>query len=101
MNKEQEKLIEMLKDNKIIIEYKRLEKIVSENGEFAMKIEKLHDLQKSMILSDSIKKQNEYITIKAEIEDHPIIANYLELQQEINALLQQIIGILEGELAIT
>ena len=99
MSNEKEKLIEMLNENTLVIEYKRLEKIVHSDELLSRKVNKLKEIQQSLMTGETISRRKEYNSLLNELEEHPVLVNYLEVQKEINALLQQIIAVIEKEIS--
>lgn len=100
-------LIQALKENEYIKEYKRLEKLLNENEKLNKEIILLQTLQQEMINLRVIEKQqalkiveDKYWKRRNQLEENPLIKNYLALQEEINKLLKLIKEILEAALII-
>lgn len=99
------KLIDTLKDNKKVIEFKTLEKAVNENEELKTQLLELFELQQEMVQLKHIQKYQMYEIVKKDyeekrdkLENDPLVSSFLELQEEIEYLLLQITSIIEDEL---
>ena len=99
---EKEKLIKMIEDNQQIQRYKNIEKAINSNLELKAKINKLKALQKQLINAKHIEKkeaildlEKQYETVLNEIEEYPLMSDYLALQGDINEMIQTIQSIIE------
>ncbi len=99
---EKEKLIKMIEDNQQIQRYKKIEKAINSNLELKAKINKLKALQKQLINAKHIEKkeaildlEKQYETVLNEIEEYPLMSDYLALQGDINEMIQTIQSIIE------
>lgn len=102
-----DKLIQALKENEYVKEYKRLEKLLNKNKKLKEEIIVLQTLQQEMINLKTIEKhkalkivEDKYWKRRNKLEENPLIRNYLNLQEEINNLLKLIKEILEAALII-
>ena len=84
-----------------------LEKIINENKELKNELNELFELQQEITQLKYIDKINmyeilrkDYDTKKRELENNPLVVNFLELQEEVNYILTQITFIIENELKI-
>lgn len=102
---EKEKLIEMIQNSDKIKRYKRLEALMNNNDEIKGRIQDLKKLQQQMINAKEMEKPRaykdfkiRYDTLKKEIEEYPLMAEYFSLQAEINGAIQHIIEAIEQEI---
>ncbi|MDL2292889.1 YlbF family regulator [Acholeplasma sp. OttesenSCG-928-E16] len=87
---ERDLLFQMLRENKAIIEYKKLEETIKKNTRVSLLLEEIHDLQKKLVIKESIPEKERYEAILQEINENPEITHYLDLQSDINLFLQAI-----------
>ena len=99
---EKEKLIKLIENNEVIQRYKKIESIVNKDKILKRKINQLKTIQKQLINAKEISKtnaiekfQSEYDKLLEEIEEYPLMAEYLDLQEEINQVIKDVIGIIE------
>ncbi len=99
---EKEKLIEMIKNNETIKRYQAIEKVLNDNKELKLKINKLKTIQKQLINAKEINKPESikhfdrlYHELLEEIEAYPLMSDYLALQGDINDMIQHITQIIE------
>jgi cell fate (sporulation/competence/biofilm development) regulator YmcA (YheA/YmcA/DUF963 family) len=99
---EKEKLIEMLSNDLEIKRYKRIETIMNDQKELKKKMNQLKSLQKQLVNAKQIEKteaikqfQKQYDEQLEEIENYPLMSEYLALQSEINMMIQSIVDIIE------
>lgn len=99
---EQEKLIQMVKENESVKRYKKLEEVINKNTELKSKIGQLKTIQKQLINAQKIEKtktiqhfQTQYDQLLEEIESYPLMSDYLALQSDINEMIQHITKIIE------
>ncbi|VEU80684.1 YlbF family regulator [Haploplasma axanthum] len=97
------KIIEKIKNEPKIKRYKELEDILNQNQEVSHKIEELKNIQKQMINAKNLGKieiqtklENDYQNKLEEIENYPLMTEYMDLQEEINVFLQNIKEIIES-----
>ncbi len=102
---ERDKLIALIKENETIKRYKTLEMHMNQDSRIKSKISQLKTVQKQLINAKAMDKpktvakcQETYDQILLEIEDYPMMTEYLDLQGEINQLLKEIIKIIENEI---
>ncbi len=105
MNKEE--LINLIKNDESIKQYKRIEQIINNDENLLTKINELKDLQKELVNLKylekhemALKAEKQYLEKLEEINKSPLLYNYLELQAELNNLLQEIKIIIEKGLKI-
>ena len=99
---EKEKLIQMIKNNPDIKRYQAIEKVLNENNELKLKINKLKTVQKQLINAKELNKQESiehfdeiYKKLLDDIEAYPLMSDYLALQGDINEMMQHITQIIE------
>ena len=99
---EKEKLIQMIKNDETIQRYKRIEKHINSNPELKAKMGMLKNIQKQLVNAKHIGKtqavstfQKRYDTLLEEIENYPLMSDYLALQSDINEMIQEIVTLIE------
>ena len=99
---EKEKLIHMIQSNEDIQRYKKIESYLNSNKELKGKFNQLKAVQKQLVNAKHIGKQEavkiyqeRYDALYEEIEDYPLMSDYLALQSDINDMIQAIIDIIE------
>jgi cell fate (sporulation/competence/biofilm development) regulator YmcA (YheA/YmcA/DUF963 family) len=99
---EKNKLISMLLENEEIKRYKRIEKHINENKKLKAKMNELKSIQKQLVNAKEVNKknaieefQNRYDLLLNEIEEYPLMSDYLALQSEINEMMKEIVAIIE------
>mgnify|MGYP001092974801 CR=1 FL=1 len=99
---EKDKLISMLQDHPVIKRYQTIEKVINENQTVKKKIQELKGIQKQLVNAKEIGKQRavdayqkRYDELYLEIENVPLMLEYLALQSDINEVLQEIQDIVE------
>ena len=92
----------MIGSNEEIQRYKKIEKAINSNPELKAKINKLKALQKQLINAKHIEKreaildlEKQYEVVLNEIEEYPLMSDYLALQGDINEMIQTIQSIIE------
>lgn len=105
MNKEA--LIDLIKNDESIKQYKRIEKIINSDEKLLNDLNELKELQKELVNLKyldkhemALIKEKQYKEKFDEINNNPLLYNYLELQVELNNLLQDIKNIIEKGLKI-
>jgi len=100
-----DKIINEIKTNEKINRYKELEKILNDNSNLKQEIEDLKSIQKQLINARHFGKKtleeqinNEYNLKISKFESYPLLAEYIELQEEINNLLQSMKEIVENDI---
>lgn len=80
----------------VVSEYKRYEQLINSNEELKLLENELKDLQK-LIVNKKAKQEDDVVEVikvyqdkKEYYENHPLVVNYLYLQNEVNELLQTI-----------
>ncbi len=99
----EEKIIDSIKANNKILRYQELEEIINSNKIIKENIDQLKALQKEIVHAKEYNKlqyltklESDYNTLNESIVKHPIMAEYLDLQEEINAFLQEFTNIIEN-----
>lgn len=99
---EKEKLIQMIEKNEEIQRYKRIESIINNNKKLKTKVNQLKALQKQLINAKQVGKtqaiaefESRYQVLYNEIEEYPLMSDYLALQGDINEMIQSIQSIIE------
>lgn len=99
----EDKIINGIKENKKIARYQELENIINNNEKISSLLNELKIIQKEIVHAKEYNKtiyleklENDYQELYQSIENHPIMAEYLDLQEEINAFLQEFTNIIEN-----
>jgi cell fate (sporulation/competence/biofilm development) regulator YmcA (YheA/YmcA/DUF963 family) len=99
---EKEKLILMIQENEQIKRYKTIEKLINDNKEIKSKMNQLKSIQKQLVNAKHIQKeeavkqfQARYDELLSEIENYPLMSEYMALQGDINDMIQAIQDIIE------
>lgn len=99
---EKEKLIQMIKEDENIIRYRKIENLINEHKVIKSKIQQLKAIQKQLVNAKEIGKteavqvfQQKFDALYQEIEDFPLMSEYLALQGDINDMLQTIQDIIQ------
>lgn len=99
---EKDKLIQMILQNEDVQRYKRIEKSINSNESLKNKINYLKVVQKQLINAKQLEKkqaiiefESRYQTLLNEIEEYPLMSDYLALQGDINEMIQTIQSIIE------
>lgn len=105
MSKNLELLIEELVNTEEVIKFKRLEKLVLENQEIYLKLNRLHEVEKQAVNAKELGLENTYIAYKKEydeilksFEDDVLISSYLTAKEEVLYLVNLVTGIIEKEI---
>lgn len=89
----------------VVQEFQKYEKLVHDNQELIDMEKKLKVLQKKIVnqkakqdetVSETIQK---YQILKEQFETHPLVVNYLYLQEEVNGLLQMVNDSINAQLS--
>ncbi len=106
MNKKE--LIDLIKNDESIKQYKRLEKIINSDELLLKELKELKDIQKELVNLQYLGKREMALIVEKQYDDklkkineNPLLYNYLQLQDELNYLLQEIKMIIEKGLEIT
>lgn len=104
---ELKKLEELLKEYPLIKQFKILEKAINENDYFKDSLNELFHLQQEMVQLKYLEKfkmyeivEKQYYQKRKELENNPLVVNFLELQEEVNNLLKTLKSIIENELKV-
>lgn len=90
-------ILKTIENDPKVKRYKELEKYINENKLINEKLNELKDLQKELVHAKSLekgKKYNDVLTkynlLLKELEEIPLLLEYLDLQADINFYLQNI-----------
>jgi len=102
---EVDKLLKLIEDDPVIKRYQALEEKMNQSKDIKRQINQLKAVQKKLINARHINKveavkqfEKEYDDRLKEIEEFPLMAEYLSLQEEINDMLQSVLQIIEDGL---
>ncbi|MBN2299855.1 MAG: YlbF family regulator [Acholeplasmataceae bacterium] len=100
---EKDKLIRMILENEDVIRYKKIEKIINNDKKLKTQMSQLKAIQKQLINAKQIEKKQAIIELESryqmllkEIEETPLMSDYLALQGDINEMLHSIQDIIEA-----
>lgn len=94
-------LLETLKHDERVIAFRKLESIIEANELYKNAYQDLLNKQKRMVQSEHSKRQSlkqdkeAYQKALKDLENNPVIHQYLTLQEELNELLQTITQMIE------
>ncbi len=99
---ESEKLLTMIEHDPVVKRYRALEEKMNTSKDLKRQIGQLKAIQKQLINARHIGKteaikqfEKNYDERLKEIEEFPLMAEYLSLQEEINDMLQTVLEIIE------
>lgn len=102
---QKEKLIKLVEQNETIKRYQAIEKIINKDKNLKRLINQLKTIQKQLINAKEIQKtnaiekfQSSYDILLEEIETYPLMSEYLDLQDEINQMIKDVVGIIEDKI---
>lgn len=102
---ETEKLLKLIEEDPVVIRYKALEEKMNVSKDVKRQINQLKAVQKQLINARHIGKaeaikqlEKDYDERLKQIEEYPLMAEYLSLQEEINEMLQTVLQIIEDGL---
>lgn len=105
MNKSLENLLEELANTEEVIEFKRLEKLVLENKEISIKLDRLHEVEKQAVNAKELGLENAYFAYKKEyddiikgFEDDVLISMYLNAKEEVLSIVKLVTETIEREI---
>lgn len=105
MNNALETLINELSNTEEVIEFKKLEKLVLENGEISLKLERLHEVEKQAVNAKELGLENTYFAYKKEydeiiksFEDDVLISMYLNAKEEVLSIVKLVTETIEREI---
>lgn len=105
MNNALEVLIEEITNSNEVITFKRLEKLVLENEEIALKLERLHEVEKQAVNAKELGLENTYMVYKKEyddiissFEDDVLISMYLNAKEEVLSIVKLVTETIEKEI---
>ncbi|MDY0277052.1 MAG: YlbF family regulator [Acholeplasma sp.] len=91
----EEKIIKLIKENKKVSRYRELEHLVNSNERLLSKMKEIKSLQKEIMHAEKLEKQQinielneKYQRLMKDFEAEPLMIEYLQLQEEINAFLK-------------
>lgn len=97
------KILDLINHNEIINRYKHLEQLVNNDHFVTNQMTKLKTIQKEIVHAKEFNKKSllsklekDYQDKYNEITNHPLMAEYIDLQYKINILLQDFIEIVEN-----
>ena len=95
IEKKAKALNQWILDQDVVIEFKKYEQEIQKHPELLALENELKDLQKQIVLAKHEAKDcqdiiNEYEMKYQRFENHPLVLNYLNLKEEVNALIHQI-----------
>ncbi len=100
-----DKLLELIEHDPVVIRYREIEEKMNKSKDVKRQIAKLKAVQKQLINARHIGKteaikqfEKDYDERLSQIEDFPLMAEYLTLQTEINDMLQSVLQIIEDGL---
>ena len=100
-----ESLIDEIVSTQEVIEFKRLEKLVLENNEVALKLERLHEVEKQAINAKELGLENTYFAYKKEydeiiksFEEDVLISSYLNAKEEVSYSMEEMVNKLSSEI---
>lgn len=100
-----EKLLNMIENDPVVQRYRQIEGKMNQAKEVKHQINRLKAVQKQLINARHIGKEEaikqfekDYNERLKNIEEYPLMAEYLSLQTEINEMLQTILQIIEDGL---
>lgn len=98
-----EELIDLIKNDPLIIRYKKLEKIIDQDEQLKEDYNQLLTLQKKLVQneytnSSTLEIQASYNQHLEKLHSHYLMGEYLELLENINNDLQLITKIIEEEI---
>lgn len=100
-----ERLLKMIEEDSVVKRYRALEEKMNASKDIKRQINQLKAVQKQLINARHIGKteaikqfEKEYDERLEQIENFPLMAEYLALQEEINDMLQTILVIMEDGL---
>lgn len=95
--KHKDELLEMIKEDPVVKEYKRLEKIINTDKTLNSALLELQNLQQQLINLKTLEKhqmafeiERQYKEKRRQLEQNPVLDNYLTLQEEVNELIHHI-----------
>ena len=105
MNNALEVLIEEITNSNEVITFKRLEKLVLENEEIALKLERLHEVEKQAVNAKELGLEHTYMVYKKEyddiislFEDDVLISMYLNAKEEVLSIVKLVTETIEKEI---
>ena len=105
MNNALETLINELSNTEEVIEFKKLEKLVLENEEISLKLERLHEVEKQAVNAKELGLENTYFAYKKEydeiiksFEDDVLISMYLNAKEEVLSIVKLVTETIEREI---
>lgn len=106
--KHKDELLEMIKEDPIVKEYKRLEEIINTDKTLLHALLELQNLQQQLINLKTFEKHQmaskiemEYNEKRRQLEQNPVLDNYLTLQEEVNELIKHIEEIFDKGLILS
>lgn len=102
-----DKIILEIDNNPKIRRYKELEQIINSNQEVKRILDESKTIQKEIVHAESLNKpeqlkvlNDKYDTKMKNLKEHPLLMEYLDLQQEINNFLQDMSNSINNSLML-
>lgn len=96
-------ILDQININEKIARYKELEIVLNKNKDIARKLGELKLIQKQLVHAEKLEKKDSQKKLKndfdnkiKELEEYPLMGEYMELQEEINIFLQNFKEIIEN-----
>ena len=100
-----ENLIKEIENTDEVIEFKRLEKLVLENEEISLKLQRLHEVEKQAVNAKELGLENTYFAYKKEydeiikgFEDDVLVSMYLNAKEEVLSIASLVTETIEREI---
>lgn len=97
-----EKLVSVINSNEDIKRYKELEVIINNDKKLLEQLEQLKQVQKQIVHAEKLEKSEMLINLNEkynilldEIENYPLMSEYLHIQNNLNYVLQDFKSIIE------
>ena len=105
MSKALNELIDEILSSEEVIRFKKLESIILKNEEVNNKIIRLHEVEKQAVNARELGLENAYFMYKKEydeilssFENDVLISSYLDSKEEVESLINLVIGTIEDEI---
>ena len=105
MSKALDTLIDEILNSEEVIEFKKLEKLVLENKEISLMLDRLHEVEKQAVNARELGLENTYLVYKKEydqilklFEEDVLISSYLNAKMEVKDIITLVKNIIENEI---
>lgn len=102
----EKQIIDVINNNEKIKRYRELEKLVNEDQDVLNLIDELKAVQKQIVHAEKLEKKDMLKVLQEKADDinnsifnYPVMAEYLDLQAEVNELIQSFKEVIETSLA--